>query len=232
MYRNIIRAEGAGVRLMDQQYSNIKGKPASRRGFTLLECSLAMVIIGVGVLALIEAQAHFMTVNLYSSQAATGTYLANEIRERMRNLPKHDPVSGLIAGSAPTGWGRETGEVIIDDLDDVDDFDDVTFRPGGTLPGPIDSAGRVINNMLASGVIEIDASNNPVPLRGWEQAVEVVKVEPLNYGQTRGDYYVNLAGNPPLNVDEFALRVTVTVRYTPPGETVGQEMARVSWIVP
>lgn len=191
-----------------------------------------MVIIGVGVLALIEAQAHFMTVNLYSSQAATGTYLANEIRERMRLLPKHDPVSGLLAGSAPTGWGREAGEVTIDDLDDVDDFDDVTFRSGGTLPGPIDSAGRVINNMLASGVIETDSSNNPVPLRGWQQSVTVVKVEPLNYGQVRTDYYDNTGGNPPLAVDEFALRVTVVVTYTPPGETQGQEMARMSWVVP
>jgi len=67
----------------------------NRRGFTLLETSMALVIIGVGVLAFVEAQNAFIKNNTWSSQAATATLLAGEIRERTRRLPRHDPVTGL-----------------------------------------------------------------------------------------------------------------------------------------
>ena len=66
-----------------------------RRAFTLLEAALATVIIGVGVLALIQAQATFVTTNEWSTQNATATYLCNELREGIRSMPRHDPVSGL-----------------------------------------------------------------------------------------------------------------------------------------
>jgi prepilin-type N-terminal cleavage/methylation domain-containing protein len=65
------------------------------RGFTLIETALATVIVGVGVLALLDAQAAFHVSNDWSTHAATGTYLANEIRELTRKLPNHDPVTGL-----------------------------------------------------------------------------------------------------------------------------------------
>src|SRR5205085_2463013 len=70
-------------------------RQAGARGFTLIETALATVIIGVGVLALLEAQQAFMKSNDWSTQAATATYLANEIREMTRKLPRHDPVTGL-----------------------------------------------------------------------------------------------------------------------------------------
>ena len=63
-----------------------------RRGFTLIETALATVIIGVGVLALVDSQAAFLASNAWSTQTATANYLANEIREMTRRLPKHDPV--------------------------------------------------------------------------------------------------------------------------------------------
>ena len=53
---------------------------ADRRAFTLIETSLALVIIAVGVLALIEAQTAFIKTNDWSSHAATANYLANEVR--------------------------------------------------------------------------------------------------------------------------------------------------------
>src|SRR4051812_36297452 len=95
------------------------GRPAgpgpARRGFTLLETALAMVIVMVGVLAMIEAQGAFIQSNGWSSHEATATYLANEIRERMRSLPRHDPVTGLAlvtVNGTPTlqGLGRESNE--------------------------------------------------------------------------------------------------------------------------
>src|SRR5947207_15139388 len=78
-----------------------------RCGFTLLETALAMVIVMVGVLAMIEAQQGFIHTNSWSSHEATATYLANEIRERMRSLPLHDPISGLtVVNGQAVGWGR------------------------------------------------------------------------------------------------------------------------------
>src|SRR5436309_1842325 len=112
---------------------SIPSQPSTTRSrrpaFTLIETAMATVIIGVGVVALVEAQQAFMHTNGWSSQAATATFLANEIREMTRRLPRHDPVTGLFTtggGGGPVtvvGWGREPSDVTVQDFDDVDDFD-------------------------------------------------------------------------------------------------------------
>lgn len=212
-------------------------RPARRRGggaraFTILECALAMVILAVGVLALIEAQGYFYTVNQYSSQSATGAYLAGEMRERMRTLPRHDPVTGLYKNSgALVGWGPETGESGVSDYDDVDDFDGLEFGEGAARTGPIDSVGRVITQTDVNGVVETSGGAN-VSLRGWKQRVIVDKVEPTNYATVRADDYENLGSAPVMAVNQYALRVTVVVTYLAPGQAQAAEMARLVWIVP
>ncbi|HYD02370.1 MAG TPA: prepilin-type N-terminal cleavage/methylation domain-containing protein [Phycisphaerales bacterium] len=208
-----------------------KRRPPAR-AFTLLECALAMVILAVGVLALIEAQGYFYTANQFSSQSATGAYLAGEVRERMRQLPKHDPVTGLFkTGSVLSGWGPDTGETVPADYDDVDDFDGVEFGEGGANAGPVDSSGRIITQTDINGVVETSGGLN-VALRGWRQRVIVDKVEPFNYAVVRGDDYDNTGSAPVLRVDQYALRVTVIVTYLAPGQTQPAEMARLVWIVP
>ena len=89
-----------------------RNRTARRNGFTLIESALATVIVGVGVLAIVEAQQSFMTANAWSSQSATGTYLANEIREMMEPLSRHDPVTGIYIGDEGDleGWGPDAGE--------------------------------------------------------------------------------------------------------------------------
>src|SRR5438132_13329642 len=83
-----------------------------RPGFTLIKTALATVIIGVGVLALVQAQEGFLRSNSWSTQAATANYLAGEIRELTRRLPRHDPVNGLyISGNQLIGWGPRAGDV-------------------------------------------------------------------------------------------------------------------------
>ncbi|MBX3359360.1 MAG: prepilin-type N-terminal cleavage/methylation domain-containing protein [Phycisphaeraceae bacterium] len=218
-----------------------------RRGFTLIETALTTVIVGVGVLALIESQQAFMKSNDWSTHAATAAYLANEIREMTRKLPKHDPVTGLTiqtsgGNSVVVGWGPEPGEVRVQDFDDIDDFDGMTFRPGGTLlvsdgdlPGPVDAFGNVIPQILNDGTVVLDGEGNPAPLQGWSQIVRVEKVDPFNFSTVRPHGY-EVAPNLPdfegLRVDQFPLQVTVIVQYQGPFDAAPQTVATVVWVVP
>lgn len=210
----------------------------SRPAFTLLESMLALVIIAVGVLAFVDAQASFTRTNNWSSQAATGMLLANEIREFSRRLSRHDPVTGLyLTGTAPNqtlqGWGRENGETTVDDIDDLDDLDGVTFGLGGTFPGPIDAFGYLVPQTDIQGNI-VYSEGQPVSLEGWSQVVTVAKVDPYNFSQARSQAYEQAATSqlPNIKVDEFPLRVTVVVNYTDPGTGETTEITRSTWIVP
>lgn len=211
---------------------------AGAAAFTLLETALATVILAVGILALIEAQGSFTRLNDYSSNAATASYLAGELRERMRPLPRHDAVTGLYSStaggqSALVGWGREAGEMTPADLDDLDDYDGTTFGTGGTFAGPIDATGRVLPELNNAGEA-LMTNGVQVNMRGWSQRVAVDKVDPRNFSTVRSDNYAVAAsgGTPALGVDQFPLRVTIVVSFTAPGATSAEEMARVVFIVP
>lgn len=208
------------------------------RGFTLLESMLALVIISIGVLAFVDAQAGFTRSNNWSSQAATGMLLANEVRELTRRFPRHDPVTGLtLTGTGTsatlTGWGRETGETDIDDLDDLDDFDGVTFGAGGTFPGPVDAFGTIVPQTDLNGTV-LTAEGSPIPLVGWRQRVIVEKVDPYNFSTTRAHNYVQAASSqwPAITVDGFPLRVTVIVEHQETNSTQWDEITRTTWIAP
>jgi prepilin-type N-terminal cleavage/methylation domain-containing protein len=236
-----------GVGDVGMTMSVTRRRRRARRGFTLMETALTTVIIGVGVLALIEAQQAFMRSNAWSTQAATATYLANEIREMTRKLPRHDPVTGLyLTGTPPSttlnGWGPEPGETSASDFDDIDDFDGMVFANDGTpgvadhdLPGPIDAQGDVIPEILASGEVMTDAQGNARAMQGWSQVVTVQKIDPLDMSQVRADSYT-VAPVPPdfagLRVDQFPLRVSVTVRYQGPFDAAPTDVVTVTWVVP
>ncbi|MBY0261380.1 MAG: hypothetical protein K2Q20_03505 [Phycisphaerales bacterium] len=224
-----------------------RGARRSRSAFTLLEAALATVIIGVGVLALVEAQWAFLRSNAWSSQAASASYMANEIRELMRGLPKHDPVNGLefvTSGGTTTlqGWGPRASDVTVRDFNHIDAFDGLIFRPAGTagwadgdLPGPVDAFGTVIPDVDGAGNVRTLANGNAMPLQGWSQQVVVQKINPFNNSITYPPAAVlapdAATGFRGLGVDEFPLRVTVIVRYQGPFDSVPVEMVRLSWIV-
>jgi prepilin-type N-terminal cleavage/methylation domain-containing protein len=210
---------------------------SGRRAFTLLETMMALLIIGVGVLAFVDAQASFTKSNNWSSQAATGMLLANEVREFSRRLPRHDPVTGLVLiGNGGTavlqGWGREANELTVSDIDDLDDLDGVRFGSGGTFTGPIDAFGNVIPQIAPDGTVEMNG-NNPVPMQGWSQRVIVQKVDPYNFNTVRDPVYQQVATSqlPFIAVDQFPLRVTVIVEYQGPASTQLTEVTRLTWVV-
>ena len=219
-----------------------------RQGFTLIETALATVIIGVGVLALVEAQTSFMRSNAWSTQAATATYLANEIRELTRNLPKTDPVNGLYldtsgGGNVLRGWGPRNGDVDARDFAYLTAFDGITFRSNGTagfddgdLPGPIDGFGNTIPDVDNNGAVRLGANGQPMNLQGWSQEVVVQKVDPFDHATVYADD-AELAPNAStgfkgLGVDQLPMRVTVIVRFQGPYDSEAMEMGRVSWIAP
>lgn len=212
-----------------------------RRGFTLLETALAMIIVMVGVLAMVEAHSGFLKANSWSSHEATATYLANELRERMRGLARHDPVSGLklVTGgsgaSVVQGLGPESGEVTVTDYDDIDDYNGATFGNGGAFDGPIDAFGRVIPDVDFNGLVRVDPSTGqPMSLQGWTQSVQVNKVDAYNLANQRDWTAVDAPnGNfPGRAVDRFPLRVTVSVSYQDPLSTTPEVVTQVTWIVP
>lgn len=213
--------------------------PRDQGGFTLLETALALVIVLTGVLAIIEAQTSFIRCNSWSSHAATATYLANEIRERIRTLPRHDPVLGLVLQATGNGLtaGLEDGELTIEDMDDIDDYNLMNFgnanNPWAVFLGPIDAFGNVIPEVDPDGFVVLNGGV-PVPLMGWSQYVEVNKVNPYNVAAILAwDAVEDPAGSfPGRAIDEFALRVTVTVFYQGPFDAAPDPVTVVSWIEP
>lgn len=208
---------------------------SSARGFTLLETALAVIIIGVGVVAVVDAQQSFTRANRWSSQAATATYLANEIRELTRPLRRHDPITGLeLVGSTLAGWGPEAGEVTVQDFNDIDDFAGIRFGDAGDMPGPINGFGEVIFEIDPDGNAVLDNDGNPVPMRGWSQLVLVDKVDPFDTSLSLApNFHEPASGSSPGRaVDRYPLRVTVVVSFREPGAEQPEEVVRVSWIVP
>ena len=178
-------------------------RPRRRLGFTLIETSLATIIVGVGVLAMVSAQMAFHQKNQWSTHASIATHLANELREMTWTLPQNDPVTG------DAFWGPEgDNEASLQDYDDLDDFDGL----GGGLvfAPPINARREVISNM-----------------DGWSQTVRVFNVDPFNI-IFDGDTLMGV--QPDGTTDTMA--VEVTIHYLAPNETETMEMTRVTWISP
>ncbi len=236
--------------LGSKQLRRRAGTAQSREGFTLIETSMATVIIGVGVLAMVDAQSAFIVSNQWSSHAASATFLANEIREFTRNLPKHDPVNGLLlvdndGTMVISGWGVESGEVTVDDFDDIDDFDGITFSYVGTpglndndLPGPINAFGEVIPALDLDGD-ELGSTNEEdvfsgAAMNGWYQTITVEKIDPFDTSVAVANNFFELPEGtfPGREVDEYPLRVSVLVFYQGPNDAPADLVTTVTWIVP
>jgi prepilin-type N-terminal cleavage/methylation domain-containing protein len=146
----------------------------ARRGFTLLETALAIVIVGVGVLAMMAGQQAWHFQNDWAEQVGLAARLGNEIREMTLTLPRHDPVTGSDS------WGSEPNEASVSDFDDLDDFDGngsgITFA-GSDSSGPLNSLRQPI-----------------VGLADWSQEVRVWNVEAgdINAAVTDGSSEVML----------------------------------------
>jgi MSHA pilin protein MshD len=113
------------------------------RGFTLVEVLIAVVLVGIAIAGLLEANGAFTRVNGAGLDLTTAEFLTDQIRELTAVLPVVDPETGTAT------FGPE--ETSLAAYDDVDDFNGRTFSP------PID-AGRNTLTALArySQVITVD----------------------------------------------------------------------------
>jgi hypothetical protein len=80
----------------------------------------------------------------------------------------------------------------------------------------------------------IGGNGQPVPLQGWSQSVLVQKMTPYDFS-TAVDWTATQAAAPPFpgrTVDQYPLRVTVTVFYQGEFDAQAQAVTTMSWIVP
>ncbi len=129
-------------------------------GFTLIETALAIVIVGVGVLAMMAGQQAWHYQNDWARQVGLAARLGNEIREMTLTLPRHDPVAGSVT------WGAELNEVGLEDFDDLDDFDG-------------DGQGTVFSAAEGTGPVN-SLRETIIGLEGWSQEIRVWNVDPGN----------------------------------------------------
>jgi hypothetical protein len=195
----------ARTKLFLESIQGRAGRRRTRGGFTLIETALATVIVGVGVLAMVQAQIAFHRENSWSSNASIAMRLGNEIREMTLVLPRHDPVTGTAF------WGFEENELSIEDFDDVDDFD------GEAANAPCD--GLIFSAALGNG--PLNARRQVIPnMNGWAQVVSVRNLDPNDVTRVVND------------ATSSVMEVEVLVTYQGPYDQEPQIMTRVSWICP
>jgi type II secretory pathway pseudopilin PulG len=110
-------------------------RPNQRRpAFTLLEASLATIIVGLGILSMMELFSASTRQNGAAANMTTAMLLAENVQETMAGLSFNDPAYGR------TYFGSEPGQTL-GSFDDVDDFDGQTFSP------PIDATRKPISSL-------------------------------------------------------------------------------------
>jgi hypothetical protein len=86
-----------------------------------IEVLVAVVIMGLAMVALLAANSAFTQTNAAGTELSTAEFLIEQIRELTTPLPALDP------DTTPATFGLE--EAALAAYDDVDDFDGLTFSP-------------------------------------------------------------------------------------------------------
>ncbi len=138
---------------------------------TLVEVAIAIVIIGVGVMALMQLTAACTFQNRAASQTTSAVLLAGQMREMLADLPLNDPTVGS------TNFGAESGESLAS-YDDVDDFDGKAFSPvidasRSTLDGFDGYSQSIVVNPVNSTALSGNLTGTAIPKTTYTGAVRV-----------------------------------------------------------
>jgi type II secretory pathway pseudopilin PulG len=204
---------GKTVGLMKHEPDNLPRRRRRSGGWTLIETTLTIIIVGLAVTALVKQVLASTQQNRYTLRLTTGSLLSENCREMMAGLPFADPMNGTSA------FGPDSGETLAN-FNDIDDFDgfDSTVRadlPVGSPVGPIDAQRRVITETVG-GVTQV-----PLEWKNWRQQIVVDPVDPMNL---TGTPY------PKPNTARNCVRVTVTISYLPPSSTTWETVVQLRWI--
>jgi Tfp pilus assembly protein PilV len=110
----------------------IRTNNGGRRGFTLVEAALVTVVIGTGVLGMLELLAAGTQSNSAGNELTTAVNLAGNVREIATGLAFQD-------STFPNQWN--TKEATVAAYDDIKDLDGCTFQP------PLDAGRLPVSNM-------------------------------------------------------------------------------------
>ena len=121
-----------------------------KRGFSLIEVLIAVLLVGLAVASLVASNSAFTKANGAGTDLSTAEFLVEQIRELNALLPVIEPDSTVWT------FGPETGETLAT-YDDLDDFDGTSFSP------PINANKSPLNDLAAYSqqvtVENVDASN-------------------------------------------------------------------------
>jgi prepilin-type N-terminal cleavage/methylation domain-containing protein len=147
-----------------------RGNPPRRRGFSLVESALAIVIIGVGIVALMASLEAGGRINGAGRDLTRAVFLAQEAREWTVRLPFRDP--DPADANNPPGPDGTNPQVFVDDLDDLYNSAGLVYSP------PRDGAGQPLAG-----------------LTGWSQVFTLTWRDPNNLLQA-----VSAGGSDVINV--------------------------------
>lgn len=126
-----------------------------KKGFTLIEVLIGILLVGLAIVALISANGSFTQANGVGIEMSTAEFLVEQIRELTAVLPVIDPNTGTAT------FGPETSETLAT-YNDLDDFNGASFSP------PI-SADRNVLTDLGAYTQQITVEN--VSASNFEQVV-------------------------------------------------------------
>ena len=115
----------------------------SKRGFTLIEVLVAVVMFALGILALNRVQMATINANSYANQLSTATELA---QQHMENLLSHslsftlsgDSYNNCWVDTTGDGTGKDTNTNGIDDRDESNSAGNMEFGLNKTGSGTAD----------------------------------------------------------------------------------------------
>ncbi|WP_428940066.1 type IV pilus modification PilV family protein [Fontivita pretiosa] len=190
---------------MVRRFSKYRHHSGGHAAFTLIETSLAMAIVGLGVVAAMSLFAACTSGNRSSALMSTAMMLCTNIQEAMGGLSFADPGSGY------RNFGAEANETDVAVYDDVDDFDRRSFNP------PIDSL------------------RQPIPELGqYTQLVSVWPIYPnkLSVNSNESSPDLPKTGFAPNCTAPYtgAVRVRVRILYAARAGDVPTEVFQHSWV--
>jgi type II secretory pathway pseudopilin PulG len=198
------------MRVENNRFSRFAQRRA--RGFTLIEAAIVTVIIGVGVVGMLELLAAGTQSNSDGTELTTAINLANNIREMSLGLAYYDPQSDP-ASTDPTKkpvWNSR--EASVDLYDNIMDLDGPTDT--WNLQNPALGANYDPPSGYQKFKPPLNVGRKPIPeYANWEQWVKVETVSENNVSQI-------------LTHDPMSPTARVTVKIV----RGGTEVYKMSWL--